>query len=81
MEKLPISIDRDWDGGGGKNLKINNDEMTTDQTQKPLLSIYPHYLSIQTSAEDNRPWYRKLISPIVSFGVEIVAFILPSCFY
>jgi len=43
VEKLPISIDRDWDGGGGKNLKINNDDRPSeaDQTQKPLLSIYP----------------------------------------
>jgi len=41
--QLPISIDRDWDGGGGKNLKINNDDRPSeaDQTQKPLLSIYP----------------------------------------
>jgi len=73
--------------GMAGEAKISKSTMTTerpseaDQTQKPLLSIYPHYLSIQTSAEDNRPWYRKLISPIVSFGVEIVAFILPSCFY
>lgn len=71
--------------GMAGEAKISKSTMTTDRARPTKHRSHfcqsTHYLSIQTSAEDNRPWYRKLISPIVSFGVEIVAFIHPSCFY
>ena len=71
--------------GMAGEAKISKSTMTTDRARPTKHRSHfcqsTHYLSIQPSAEDNRPWYRKLISPIVSFGVEIVAFILPSCFY
>jgi len=69
----------------GRQKSQTKSTMTTDRARPTKHRSHfcqsTHYLSIQPSAEDNRPWYRKLISPIVSFGVEIVAFILPSCFY
>ena len=72
--------------GMAGEAKISKSTMTTDRARPTkhrshFVCQSTHYLSIQPSAEDNRPWYRKLISPIVSFGVEIVAFIHPSCFY
>lgn len=71
--------------GMAGEAKISKSTMTTDRARPTKHRSHfcqsTHYLSIQPSAEDNRPWYRKLISPIVSFGVEIVAFIHPSCFY
>ena len=70
---------------GEAKISISKSTMTTDRARPTKHRSHfcqsTHYLSIQTSAEDNRPWYRKLISPIVSFGVEIVASIHPSCFY
>jgi len=69
----------------GRQKSQTKSTMTTDRARPTKHRSHfcqsTHYLSIQPSAEDNRPWYRKLISPIVSFGVEIVAFIHPSCFY
>lgn len=68
-----------WSGLGWRGRqKSQNQQWRPTERERPTkhrshFCQSTHYLSIQTSAEDNRPWYRKLITPIVSFGVEIVA--------